>query len=183
MGSIEALLVATYDQIESEGWLTDARLTEAFGLFRDHHAEHVTLLADTARELGTQPFEEPNAYLQATVVDPAVVSIQDAVAAEESDEEAVQTAVLDLAYSLENLALQTYVRTSPMLPTAEQRHTAMSIGAVNGRHIAVVLTAERQPLPFALVPVGAAAPAEATIDEDGLRGTPPTTAAPQPTEE
>lgn len=174
--SIEQLMADSYQRVLDEGWLTEERLTSSFELFRDHHAEKVSLLADATREVDGEPYEEANAYLQATVVDPAVLAVTDALA--EEDAELARTAVLDMAYTLENLALQTYVRATPALPTTELRHDVMSIAAGGARHIAVILTAEEQPLPFAVVPIGAAAPADATIDESGPVATPPTTAAP-----
>ena len=168
--SLEALAVAAYDKVLADGLLTDSTLTSVATLFRDQHTEHQDLLATTTRDLGATPYEEPNPYLTVNVLDPAVAGLADV----EGDE--LTTAVLDLAYTLENVAAQTYAWTTSLLSTPELRQAAMSIGGVEARHISVLLGALEQPqVPFALMKVGAHVPEDSFITPDGPVKEPTTT--------
>lgn len=169
--SIEALAIAAYDTAIEKDWLGDAALQSVASLFRDQHQDHLGLLSATAEDLGAQPYEEPNPYLVANVLEPEVAKLDGLGGAE------LQRAALGIAYALENAAAQTYVKAAGLLTTPELRQAIMSIGGVEARHVAVILGATQQPeVPFALMPVGAAVGEDAFITEDGPVTT-PTTAA------
>lgn len=170
--SIEALAIAAYDSAIEKGWISDATLQSVVTLFRDQHAEHLAALSTTARDLGAEPYTEPNPYLMSTVVEPEVGKLDGLGGVE------LQTAALGIAYVLENTAAQTYVKAAGLLTTPELRSAIMSIGGIEARHVAVILGATRQPeVPFSFMPVGAAVGEDAFVTEDGPVTT-PTTAAP-----
>ncbi|MCC5951326.1 MAG: ferritin-like domain-containing protein [Acidimicrobiia bacterium] len=157
--SIEALAVATYQAAIDADWLVDAAVRSTATLFAEQHAEHLAALSDTLSDIGGQPYTEPNPFLAAEVVDPEV----DGIGEIEEDEER-QTAVLNLAYQLENVASQTYTSAGLLLTTADLRQVAMSIGAVESRHVAVILGVVGDPqVPFALGRTVGAAPEEAFV--------------------
>ena len=160
--SVEALAIATYDAVLDGGLLDSADLDAVVELFRDQHADHLGLLSATVRDLGGTPYEEPNPYLDVNVVQPAVADLADTDPAE------VPTDVLNIAYALENAAAQTYRQAAGLLDTIELRQAIMSIGAVEARHVAVILGAlDEDQVPFPFLPVGAAVPGDSYITEDG----------------
>lgn len=170
--SIEALAIAAYDTAIEKNWLGDATLEQVVTLFRDQHREHLALLSSTANDLGAEPYTDPNPYLVANVLDPEVAKLDGLGGTE------LQAAALGIAYALENVAAQTYVKSAGLLTTPELRQAIMSIGGVEARHIAVILGATQQPeVPFALMPVGGAVGEDAFITEDGPVTTPTTAAA------
>lgn len=175
--SLEALAVAAYGTVLDEGLLTDSTLTSVATLFRDQHTEHQDVLAQTTRDLGETPYTDPNPYLSVNVLEPAVAGL----ASLEGDE--LTTAVLDLAYLLENTAAQTYAWATSLLSEAELRQAAMSIGGVEARHISVLLGALEQPqVPFGLMKVGAHVPEDSFITPDGPVKEPTTTTTGAPAE-
>jgi hypothetical protein len=149
--SIEALAIASYDAVLTNGWLGDPALDEVATLFRGHHQDHLDVLTDVADDLGGEGYDQPNPFLQTNVIDPAVAKLAEVEGAE------LRLAALGLAYTLENTAAQTYTRAAGLLTTAELRQGVMAIGASEARHITVLLTARNEPaVPFAVLPIGAA---------------------------
>lgn len=168
--SLEALAVAAYDTVLDGGVLTDSTLVSVATLFRDQHLEHQGALAEATRGLGATPYTEPNPYLDANVLQPAVAGLGALEGAE------LTTAVLDLAYLLENTATQTYAWATSLLSTSELRQAAMGIGGVEARHVTVLLGALEQPrVPFSLMKVGAHVPEDSFITPDGPVKVPDTT--------
>jgi hypothetical protein len=170
-GSLEALAVEVYSQVIDNGWIEAAALVEAANLFRDQHAQHLETISGAARGIGATPYTEPNPYLLENVVQPAVTAAESA-----GDDERVAS-VLELAYTLENVAAQTYTLAGGLFTTPDLRQAGMSIGAVEARHVAVLLGALEEPqAPFAFGRTAAAAPEPSFITADGPV-TPPTSAA------
>jgi hypothetical protein len=160
--SLEALAVAVYTQAIENDWLEAAALAEAATLFRDQHEEHLQAVSDATRQAGATPYIDPNPYLLDNVVQPAV----DALGSATSEE--LLTGVLELAYTLENVAAQTYTLAGGLFTTPGLRQAGMSIGAVEARHVAVLLGALEEPqVPFAFGRTSSAAPAESFITTDG----------------
>ena len=143
-GSIEALAVAAYDAALSNNWLGDTTLNSVARLFRDQHTEHLEAVSAATRSLGETPYTEPNPFLFDNVVGPAVDSI---TGLEPEDQ---QLATLELAYTLEDVAAQTYTSAGGLFNNAELRQAGMSIGAVEARHVSVLLSVLGEPAaPFA----------------------------------
>jgi hypothetical protein len=170
-GSIEALAVEVYTQAIDNEWLEVAALAQAATLFRDQHTEHLGAISAATSGVGATPYTEPNPYLLENVVAPAVTALEGATS------DALLTGVLELAYTLENVAAQTYTLAGGLFTTPDLRQAGMSIGAVEARHVAVLLGALEEPqVPFAFGRTSNAAPAESFITADGPV-TPPTTGA------
>ena len=145
-GSLEALAIATYDTALEAGWLGSPALDEVARLFRDQHTEHLAAVSAATRSVGGTPYEEPNPFLFDNVVSPAAESI---AALEPADQ---PLATLNLAYTLEDVAAQTYTSAGGLFSAAELREAGMSIGAVEARHVSVLLGALQEPaapFPFA----------------------------------
>jgi hypothetical protein len=149
--SIEVLAVDVYQQALDSGLVTTPAVADAAALFQQHHRDHAEAVAQATTAAGGQPYDEPNAYLLETVITPALAVLD------------TQEAVVSLAYDLENLATQTYVYAAELLTTPLLRQAAMSIGAVEARHVSVLLAVQDQPpVPFAFMP------RRDRIDERGL---------------
>lgn len=173
--SLEALAVAAYDAALEGGWLRgNTTLISVATLFRDQHAEHLDAVVAATEAAGLTPFTDPNPFLFDNVVGPAAASI----AALEPEDQAEAT--LDLAYQLEDVAAQTYTSAGGLFSTPELRSAALSIGAVEARHISVILGAQQAPAaPFAFARTVNAVDEAAFITTDGPVTPPaPTTTTP-----
>jgi hypothetical protein len=152
--SIELLAVDVYDQALDSDFIKTRTVVEGLELFRDHHEEHADALSAAVRGMGGQPTTEPNEYLLKNQVAPLVEAMVD------------ETTALELVLDVENTAAATYVKTTGTYTTPELRQTAMSIGGVDARHVAVLHAALLMvPVPVAFFRTSAAAPALAYVDE------------------
>jgi hypothetical protein len=160
--SLEALAIAAYEAALENNWLDDSTLNSVARLFRDQHSEHLALVVSATEALGVTPYTEPNPFLFDNVVAPAVDSI---TALEPEDQ---QLATMELAYTLEDVAAQTYTSAGGLFDSAELRQAGMSIGAVEARHVSVLLSALGEPAaPFAFGRTINAVDEDAFITEDG----------------
>lgn len=132
--SLEALAVATYETAAGSGLVETPAVGDAAALFRDHHQEHFDALVATVEGAGATPFTEPNAVVKEQVVDPAVAAAQN-----EAD-------IIDLAFTLESAAAQTYVFAATALSTPGLRSTIMAIGGVESRHALILATVGGKPV-------------------------------------
>lgn len=124
--SLEILAIDAYRVAGELGLVTSSAVAEAFAMFQAHHAAHRDVLAGVVEAAGAEPFATPNPVVKVAFVEPGLQG-----AATEGD-------LVRLAYDLEHAAAQTYVWATGTLSTAELRGTAMSIGAVESRHAAVL---------------------------------------------
>jgi hypothetical protein len=160
--SIESLAIVAYDTALDNGWLDDATLESVAELFRDQHTEHRDVVDAAVRSLGETPYPDPNPFLFDNVVAPEVAQI------ESLEPEDRQLATLELALQLEDVAAQTYTAAGGLFTDAELRQAGMSIGAVEARHVSVLLAAMQYPaVPFAFGRTVGAAGEEAFITADG----------------
>jgi hypothetical protein len=137
--SIEVLAVQTYQKALDANILEDQSFIEMAKLFQGQHQEHADALTTPIRAMGGQPVTEPNEYLLTNQIDKEVSDL-----AEAKD-------VLTLFRDVENIAAQTYTEAGGVLTTGDLRQSAMSIGAVEARHITVwnvALGYSPVPLPF-----------------------------------
>ena len=141
--SIEVLAIDTYQKaIDANGLLTGA-LLDTIKLFQSQHRDHAGLIERTTRDLGGEPYTQPNPVL-AKAIEETASAISSAAD------------VVKLAKQLESVAAETYVYSSGLLTTEQLRAAIMSIGAVEGRHITVLIgyAQPNQPLvqvPFAFI--------------------------------
>jgi hypothetical protein len=161
--SLEALAVFTYNTAIDNDWLGgDATLISVAELFRDQHTEHGATVEAATRALGATPWTEPNPFLLDNVIGPAAATIG------ELEPEDQPLAVLNLAYQLEDIAAQTYTSAGGLFSSAELRSAGMSIGAVEARHVSVILAALEEPAaPFAFGRTAGAVEEAALITSDG----------------
>lgn len=124
--SLEVSAVDTYDAAIESGLVTTAAIADAATLFRDQHQEHADLLSTATTEAGGEAYDEPNAFLQENVIDPALEGLTD------------ENSVVELALQMEDVAAQTYAFAAGALTTAELRQAIMTIGGVEARHAAVL---------------------------------------------
>jgi hypothetical protein len=148
--SIEVLAVDTYQAAIDSGLVTTTAVADAAQLFQEHHQEHGDTIAGIITDLGGDPYDEPNPFLERTVVGPAL----EVVSTEEE--------IVALAVTLENTAAQTYVFAAEVLTTPQLRQGVMTIGGVEARHLALLnILQELPPVPAAFMA------RRARIDENG----------------
>jgi hypothetical protein len=140
--SLEALAVATYETAIGSGLVTTAAIGDAAMLFQEHHQAHMDALNALIKQNGADEITDPNAAVKAAVVDPAV-----AAAKTEAD-------IVELAFTLEDAAAQTYVFAATQLSAPELRSTIMTIGGVEARHRAILAFVAQQKTPAEIFPAG-----------------------------
>lgn len=139
--SIEVTAVDTYQTALDSGLVTTPALVDTIKLFQEQHGEHGERLAATTRDAGGEAFDQPNSYLQDTVLAKPISELTD------------ETTVLALAVMVENIAAQSYVYDAEYLSTPALRQAVMSIGGVEARHLTVLYTAQGEvPVPVPLMP-------------------------------
>lgn len=140
--SIEVLAIDVYQKALDSGLLTTTAVADAARLFQSQHRDHAQLLSRTTRDLGGEPYDQANPAL--------LKELEPTIGALDS-----QAAVVTLAQTLENVAAETYVYAAGVLTTEELRAAIMSIGAVESRHVTVLIGAKTaDPLtqvPFAFI--------------------------------
>jgi len=124
--SLEVLAIDAYRRAGELGLVTSSPVVEAFAMFQAHHDAHRDVLAGVIEAAGAEPFAVPNPVVRVAFVDPGLQG-----ATTEGD-------LVRLAHDIERAAAQTYVWATGTLSTADLRGTAMSIGAVESRHAAVL---------------------------------------------
>lgn len=125
--SLEIFAVAVYDKAitNAEALTISDPVAKAAVLFRSQHDEHAKAFNAAATQLGGQPYTEPN---------PAAAKAFEAqIAALKTEQD-----VLKFAFALEEIAAQTYQGVGMKLSTPALRQTAMTVGGVEARHMAVL---------------------------------------------
>jgi Ferritin-like domain len=157
--SLEHSLVGAYDSVLQLNVLP-ADEAASVRLFREHHAEHAIFFEKATRDGGGTPFTEPNAAMEANVIDPALKAIADA-GNQPSD-------LTWFVYGLENVAAGTFQSFVPTLHVSSLRGEMMSVGGVEARHAAVASTFI--PTYTVLPPLPAAEAAATTTTSTTIKG-------------
>jgi hypothetical protein len=126
--SIEIFAVSVYDKaITNASALGISKdVGAAATLFRDQHKQHADAFNAAAKQLGGEPFEMANPT--------AAKAFETQIAALKNEQD-----VLKFAFDLEQIAAQTYQGVgAKMLSTPMLRQTAMSVGGVEARHVAIL---------------------------------------------
>jgi hypothetical protein len=125
--SLEIFAVAVYDKaiMNAEALKISDPVAKAAVLFRAQHDEHAKAFNAAATQLGGQPYPEPNPT--------AAKAFEAQIAALKSEQD-----VLKFAFALEEIAAQTYQGVGMKLSTPALRQTAMTVGGVEARHMAVL---------------------------------------------
>jgi hypothetical protein len=125
--SLEIFAVAVYDKaiMNAAALKISDPVAKAAVLFRAQHDEHAKAFNAAATQLGGQPYTEPNPA--------AAKAFESQIAALQSEQD-----VLKFAFALEEIAAQTYQGVGMKLSTPALRQTAMTVGGVEARHMAVL---------------------------------------------
>jgi len=100
-------------------------VAKAATLFKSQHDEHAKAFNAAATQLGGQPYNDPNPT--------AAKAFAAQIAALKSEQD-----VLTFAFALEQIAAQTYQGVGMKLSTPMLRQTAMTVGGVEARHMAIL---------------------------------------------
>lgn len=125
--SLEIFAVAVYDQAitNAAALKISDPVAKAAVLFKSQHDEHAKAFNAAATQLGGQPYTEPNPT--------AAKAFEAQIAALKTEQD-----VLKFAFALEQIAAETYQGVGMKLSTATLRQTAMTVGGVEARHMAIL---------------------------------------------
>jgi hypothetical protein len=125
--SLEIFAVAVYDKaiMNAAALKISDPVAKAAVLFKSQHDEHAKAFNAAATQLGGQPYTEPNPT--------AAKAFEAQIAALKTEQD-----VLKFAFALEEIAAQTYQGVGMKLSTPALRQTAMTVGGVEARHMAVL---------------------------------------------
>ena len=148
--SLENFAVAVYDKaiMNAAALKISAPVAKAATLFKSQHADHANAFNAAATQLGGQPYTDPNPT--------AAKAFQAQIAALKTEQD-----VLKLAFGLEQIAAQTYQGVGMKLSTPMLRQTAMTIGGVEARHMAILAHFITPPV---TVPAAAFQPIDKAVD-------------------
>jgi hypothetical protein len=148
--SLEVFAVAVYDKaIMTAGALKISDpVAKAAVLFKSQHDEHAKAFNAAAVQLGGQPYTDPNPT--------AAKAFEAQIAALKTEQD-----VLKFAFALEQIAAQTYQGVGMKLSTPMLRQTAMTVGGVEARHMAILAHFIKPPM---TVPDKAFQPTEKAVD-------------------
>ena len=148
--SLEIFAVAVYDKaiMNASALKISDGVAKAAVLFKSQHDEHAKAFNAAATQLGGQPYNNPNPT--------AAKAFEAQIAALKTEQD-----VLKFAFALEQIAAQTYQGVGMKLSTPMLRQTAMTVGGVEARHMAILGHFITPPM---TVPDKAFQPTEKAID-------------------
>ena len=148
--SLENFAVAVYDKaiMNAAALKISDPIAKAAVLFKSQHDEHAKAFNAAAVQLGGQPYNEPNPT--------AAKAFEAQIAALKTEQD-----VLKFAFALEQIAAQTYQGVGMKLSTPMLRQTAMTVGGVEARHMAILGHFIQPPM---AVPEKAFQPIEKAVD-------------------
>ena len=148
--SLEIFAVAVYDKaiMNAAALKISDPVAKAATLFKSQHDEHAKAFNAAAVQLGGQPYNDPNPT--------AAKAFEAQIAALKTEQD-----VLKFAFALEQIAAQTYQGVGMKLSTPMLRQTAMTVGGVEARHMAILAHFIKPPM---TVPEKAFQPTEKAVD-------------------
>ena len=148
--SLENFAVAVYDKAitNAAALKITAPVAKAATLFKSQHTEHASAFNAAATQLGGQPYTDPNPT--------AAKAFETQIAALKTEQD-----VLKFAFALEQIAAQTYQGVGMKLSTPMLRQTAMTVGGVEARHMAILAHFITPPT---TVPAAAFQPVDKAVD-------------------
>ena len=148
--SLEIFAVAVYDKAitNAAALKISDPVAKAAVLFKGQHDEHAKAFNAAATQLGGMPYTEPNPT--------AAKAFEAQIAALKTEQD-----VLKFAFALEQIAAQTYQGVGMKLSTPMLRQTAMTVGGVEARHMAILAHFITPPM---TVPEKAFQPTEKAVD-------------------
>ena len=148
--SLEIFAVAVYDKaiMNAAALKISDPVAKAAVLFKSQHDEHAKAFNAAATQLGGQPYSDPNPT--------AAKAFETQIAVLKTEQD-----VLKFAFALEQIAAQTYQGVGMKLSTPMLRQTAMTVGGVEARHMAILAHFIKPPV---TVPEKAFQPTEKAAD-------------------
>jgi hypothetical protein len=148
--SLEIFAVAVYDKaiMNAAALKISDGVAKAAVLFKSQHDEHAKAFNAAATQLGGQPYTDPNPT--------AAKAFETQIAALKTEQD-----VLKLAFGLEQIAAETYQGVGMKLSTPMLRQTAMTVGGVEARHMAILAHFITPPM---TVPAMAFQPIDKAVD-------------------
>jgi hypothetical protein len=148
--SLENFAVAVYDKaiMNAAALKISDPVAKAAVLFKSQHEDHAKAFNAAATTLGGQPYTEPNPT--------AAKAFETKIAALKTEQD-----VLGLAFALEQIAAETYQGVGMKLSTPMLRQTAMTVGGVEARHMAILAHFIKPPM---TVPAVAFQPIDKAVD-------------------
>lgn len=148
--SLEIFAVAVYDKaiMNAAALKISDPVAKAAVLFKSQHDEHAKAFNAAATQLGGMPYTEPNPT--------AAKAFEAQIAALKTEQD-----VLKFAFALEQIAAQTYQGVGMKLSSPALRQTAMTVGGVEARHMAILAHFITPPT---TVPEKAFQPTEKAVD-------------------
>ena len=125
--SLEVLAVDVYQQAIDSGLVKTAAIGDAAKLFQQQHREHAALFQGATKKLGGEEMKDANPVVLQTLQGP-IAGLTD------------EMSVVRLALSLEQAAAATYQSSVGAFDDVSLNQAAMSVGGVEARHVAVLLS-------------------------------------------
>jgi hypothetical protein len=129
--SFEYTIIDAYQRVLDNKFVSDSAIADLLKVFSDHHAAHAAAMAEATKALGGTACTKLNPKVTSYLVEPLLVHISKSGANQGED-------VKSLAFALETLAAETYQGVVPVLTQPALRAAAMSVGAVEAKHAAVL---------------------------------------------
>jgi len=176
--SLEHSIINVYNQVVDHSDLLDPKLNDMAKRFMADHADHAQFFEKLTSDAGGVPWTCSNPKIDDIIINPIVKRITvgaeataTAAAIDKSDDP--RRDVLNFAHGLESLAGATYQSLVVLLSDPALRSDAMTVGAREGRHAALLALTINPDRPGGLVNFADAVDAEPA--------NPPTTLAPTTT--
>jgi len=129
--SFELTVVDAYRRIIDNKFAMDPALAELVQRFSEHHTAHAAAMSEAVKQLGGEPCTSLNSKITSYMVEPLLTRIGESGEQQSEDVKA-------FAFALESLAAATYQSVVPALTLPALRQAAMSVGAVEARHAALL---------------------------------------------
>ncbi len=176
--SLEHSVIAVYGQLVGNSELLDPKLDDVAARFIDDHVGHAALFEKLTAEAGGTPWTCGNPKIDDVIINPTLTRITagaeaTATAAAIAPSDDPQRDVLNFAHGLESLAGATYQALVALFSEPSLRADAMSIGAREARHAALLALTINPDRPGGLVNFADAI--------NAAPASPPTTVAPSTT--
>jgi hypothetical protein len=146
--SLEWSVVDAYMKLLDNGYIEDPALADLCKVFADHHRAHAAVFGAATTAAGGTACTQLNAKITGYLIDPLISLVRDSGPGRAEDAKA-------LAHAVENLAAATYQSVVPIFTQPALRQAAMSVGAVEAKH-AALLAAILNPTQLTTVPTSAA---------------------------
>jgi hypothetical protein len=152
--SLENTIITIHETLIQNGFIDDPAIIEVLRVFNAHHAAHAAAFADATAAAGGTACTGINQKMYDDIFAPILLTIANSPGSQKEDAKA-------FAYSMEQLSGATHQQFVATYSQPSLRKSAMSVGAVEGRH-AAVLAVLLNPETLVVPAVASAAPVATT---------------------